>query len=429
MNSRFSKIMLTASLPLACLPVFGQTTRDEMFATIEKTGGVYYAYPAPKATQNTPAPKGYTPFFINHYSRHGSRYLISHKDYLRVKDLLVRADKAGALTEKGRDVLSRLTVVCQEVDGTEGDLTPLGRREHRGIAERIYKAYPEVFAKGDSISARSTIVPRCAMSMVAYGDRLKELNPSLTIYYEMSEKYMDYLNYHTDESNRFTDGNNGPWVEEYRKFKEEHTRPDRLVASIFSSDEFVRKEVNPGEFMWGMYWIASNMQNLESKVSFYDVFEKEELFDLWQCANYQFYVGNANHAAGNGIVVANAKNLLRNILESADAALADPKLCAVLRFGHDGNVIPLAAIMRIKNFNVAVSEPEELYKYWCNFQVVPMAGNIQMVYYNKKGGKAEDVLVKILHNEQEVEIPVKTDMFPYYKWSDVKAFYQDILEK
>ena len=92
MNSRFSKIMLTASLSLACLPVFGQTTRDEMFATIEKTGGVYYAYPALKATQNTPAPKGYTPFFINHYSRHGSRYLISHKDYLRVKDLLVRAD-------------------------------------------------------------------------------------------------------------------------------------------------------------------------------------------------------------------------------------------------------------------------------------------------------------------------------------------------
>ncbi len=29
---------------------------------------------------------------------------------------------------------------------------------------------------------------------------------------------MDYLNYHTDESNRFTSSNDGPWVQEYRKF-------------------------------------------------------------------------------------------------------------------------------------------------------------------------------------------------------------------
>lgn len=132
---------------------------------------------------------------------------------------------------------------------------------------------------------------------------------------------MDYLNYHTDESNRFTSSQDGPWAEEYRKFEEAHTNPERLVASLFKDKHFVLKKVNPKELMWGMYWVASDMQNAETKVSFYDLFEAQELFDLWQCVNYRFYVGNANHADGKGIVVANAKSLLRNILDSADEAI------------------------------------------------------------------------------------------------------------
>lgn len=152
----------------------------------------------------------------------------------------------------------------------------------------MYTSFPEVFKGNPLISARSTIVLRCAMSMVAFGDRLKELNPNLRISYEASEKYMDYLNYHTDESNRFTSSHDGPWVEEYRKFEETHTNPDRLVASLFKDKYFILKKVNPKELMWGMYWVASDMQNAETKVSFYDLFKGQELFDLWQCVNYRF---------------------------------------------------------------------------------------------------------------------------------------------
>ena len=41
----------------------------------------------------------------------------------------------------------------------------------------------------------------------------------------------------------------------------------------------------------------------------------------------------------------------------------------------------------------------------------------------------DDILVKVLHCEKEAHIPVATDMFPYYKWSDVRAYFQDILNK
>ena len=291
----------------------------------------------------------------------------------------------------------------------------------------MYASFPEVFKGTPSISARSTVVLRCAMSMVAFGDRLKELNPGLRISYEASQKYMDYLNYHTDESNRFTSSHDGPWAEEYRKFEDVHTNADRLIASLFKDKRFILKKVNPKEVMWGMYWVASDMQNAETKVSFYDLFEPQELFDLWQCINYRFYVGNANHADGKGIVVANAKSLLRNILDSADEAIRKGGIAATLRFGHDGNVIPLVALMQIENCNVAVDDPYEVYKVWSDFKVVPMAANVQIVFFRNEKN-ADDILVKIMHNENEVHIPVPTDMFPFYKWSDVESYYRNILK-
>lgn len=93
-----------------------------------------------------------------------------------------------------------------------------------------------------------------------------------------------------------------------------------------------------------------------------------------------FYVGNANHADGKGIVVANAKSLLRNILDSADEAIRKGGIAATLRFGHDGNVIPLVALMQIENCNVAVNDPYEVYKVWSDFKVVPMAANVQIIF-------------------------------------------------
>ena len=49
-------------------------------AQYEKYGGVYYAYQAPKV-KYTPVPKGYKPFYISHYGRHGSRWMPKDSRY------------------------------------------------------------------------------------------------------------------------------------------------------------------------------------------------------------------------------------------------------------------------------------------------------------------------------------------------------------
>lgn len=411
---------LAVVLAIFCLGVNAQTTFEEIRADLNKAGGVYLAYPTVE-TKQTPAPKGYKPFYVSHYGRHGSRYLLADRDYQWIIQLMEKAETVNGLTPLGHDVLKRLNMVWEEAQGRAGDLTPLGVRQHQGIAERMSKNFPEVFSGKRHVSARSTVVYRCAMSMVAFGDRLKQLNPQLDMSYEMSEKYMSYLNYHSARSNAFTHGKTGPWVEEYRKFEEAQVHPDRLVSTLFSNADFIRCEVNPSELMWGLYWIAVDMQDMETPVSFFDLFTAKEMFDLWQCVNYRFYMGNANPLASNGIVMANAKSLVENILESADAAIKDRSIAATLRFGHDGNVIPLLALLQIENFDVAVAGPAEVYKHWCDFKATPMASNVQIVFFENKAG---DILVKFMHNENEVHVPVKTDQWPFYHWNDVKEYYQ-----
>ena len=348
---KIKSLFLTWALLMLGVALHAQTSLEEITANPEKSGGVYLVYPSQFEPQ-TKAPKGYKPFYISHYSRHGSRYLISNEDYSRALDILKEGHEQHALTALGEDVYKRLQQVYDEAEGRGGDLSPLGVRQHRGIAERMYQNFPEVFKNNASLSARSTVVLRCTMSMVAFCDRLKELNPTLHIAYEASPKYMSYLNYQTPEANKFTDSRNGPWVEEFRKFRESMIHPDRLMDTLFSDNDFVLKKVNPETLMYDLYQITIGMQNIETKVSFYDLWQPQELFDLWQIGNYSFYVGTANHADGHGIVAANAKHLLQNIVESADKAIATGEEAATLRFGHDGNVINIVVgFTLVKNFD------------------------------------------------------------------------------
>lgn len=402
---------------------FGQTTREEIYATPEKAGGVYYAYPVTES-MNTPAPKGYKPFYVSHYGRHGSRYLIGDNDYKRVVDQFHDAKSRGALTPLGENVLSRLDTVWIEAEGRGGELSPLGNRQHRGIARRMYAAYPEVFAGNPEITAASTTVMRCAHSMFAFVEGLKEMDPTLVIPRESGTRNMYYLNYHSQESALYS-SHDGEWYQDYRKFKAEKTKPCRMMKALFSDSLYVRRHVDPEGLMWGLYWIAVDMQNMETPISFMDIFEKEEIFNLWEVFNFNFYACNSSYPLADGQHVDNAKNLMKNIVETADDYIANGKNGATLRFGHDGNVIPLAALFQFGNCAAYEADPYKLYKVYSDFKISPMASNIQLVFFRNKAG---DVIVKFMLNEREVAIPASTDMFPFYRWEDARAALQHIID-
>lgn len=400
-----------------------QTSLQEIAATPEKAGGVYYAYPVTESA-NTPAPKGYKPFYVSHYGRHGSRYLISDNDYTSVINRLRDADNHHALTPYGQNVLARLDTVWLEAQGRGGELTPLGARQHHDIAQRMYKAYPEAFAGKPTLTAASTVIMRCAHSMFAFVEGLKELNPSLVVPLESCQRNMDYLNYHSAESGKYS-CHDGAWYQDYRKFRNEKTNPERLMGTLFCDSLYVRRFVDPQELMTGLYWITVDMQNMETPISFMDMWTPQELFDLWQIYNFNFYACNSSYPLADGQHVDNAKNLLANIVETADQYIADGKNGATLRFGHDGNIIPLTALLQFPNCDSQEANPYKLHEVYSNFNISPMASNVQIVFFKNKNN---DVIVKFMLNEREVAIPCHTDNFPFYRWQDARAALQKILD-
>lgn len=396
-----------------------QTSVADFQDSPEKSGGVYYAYTA-RETSPSRVPKGYRPFYISHYGRHGSRYLISDEDYTRIARILDKAADDGKLTALGLSVKKRVDSILPEAYKRGGDLSPLGVRQQRGIAERMMSDYPEVFKGKGELSARSTTVGRCILSMDAFCERLKELNPDLVITRESSNRYMDYLNYHSPESNVFTSGD---WKIEYRAFEDSLVNPERLVSSLINDREYAKKNIRPKDLYWGLYWIASDMQNMVTPVSFYDIFTPEELFSLWQIGNYHNYVCDADYAPGHGVVIKNTDNLINNIVSSAEMAILGDGERATLRFGHDGNLMPLAARLKIEGADASVSDADSIASVWANYKVSPMAGNVQMVFFRSSDNSAP-VVVKVLLNEEEKKINgVEPYSYPFYRWEDLKGLW------
>lgn len=405
------------------------TTVDSIAADPGRAGGVYYAYPITSDAQVrfTAPPKGYKPFYVSHYGRHGSRYLISDEDYARVMKWLDKAYELGHLSSRGELLKEQMDTIWLEAQGRGGELTPLGNRQHKAIARRLIKNNPQIFEGTPEITAKSTVVMRCAHSMFAFIEALKEVNPSLEIPRESGERAMVYLNYHSPESGKYS-GHNGEWYPRWRNFRNSQTNPDRLMETIFIDKSTAETYVDTKEAMWDLYWIAVDLQNMETDINLYDLFTPQELFDLWQVFNFNFYACNSSYPLAEGTLTDNAQNLLRNIVETADEYIAEGKNGATLRFGHDGNIIPLTALMRLKDCYAYVSEPAYLAAQYADYSISPMAANLQLIFYRPTKGNNSEVLVKAMLNEREVLFDdLDSDIFPFYKWSDLRELLLDYI--
>ncbi len=419
-NNIFRTAVFAIAATFMSLPSEAQTTAlQEIGQNPDKCGGVYYAYPGPVKSL-TDAPKGYKPFYISHYGRHGSRYLLNDNDYRRPLEALRKASEMNALTDLGKSALDRMEKIWMEAEFHGDELAPLGKRQHRGIAERMFANYPQVFKGQARVYARSTTSMRVALSMVAFCERLKELNPKLDLEWETTRANMSYLNSHTkryDDLKRDREG----WSKKHGEFCARGISTDRFVASIISDTSFFSQaKVFPFMLMNGIYEVAANLQDMETDIQLYDLFTTEELYEFWRNGNSWFYHCDADSPHNLGTAIESTRPLLKNFIDCADSVINGRYVAADLRFGHDGNIIPLAAIMQLDGCYASEPDIFKVDQVWHNYKVSPMGANIQLIFYRNK---SNDVIVKILHNENETSIPVKTDIYPYYHWKDVREFW------
>ena len=338
---------------VAMTQVRAQGPREEFKENIFKSGSNYYAYPGPQQQKLTPAPKGYVPYYISHYGRHGSRYLIGENDYDRAWKVLSRADSLGKLTSYGQDVLRRVTLLRNEADKRLGELTLLGAEQHRGIAHRMYERFPEVFKGVTDIDAKSTVVIRCILSMENALQELKSLNPKLRIRHDASEHDMWYMN---NWDKKLKDKQ---WNDETRKaynaFKKRHQNYDRVMQVLFNDTAYVNHEVNAESLNYHLFKLASNIQSSEIRhtVSLYDLFTADEVYDNWMIENAGWYIGYGPCPLNGALQPFSQRQLLGKIIEEADANLGKKHPGATLRYGHEVCVMPLACLLEMDNCVIA----------------------------------------------------------------------------
>ena len=401
-----------------------QTSREELLSHIELTAGNYANYPIPTG-HLTPAPKGYEPFYISHYGRHGARYMTGDKQYRRLGKQLDTALSIGLLTEYGKDVRNRLILAAADAKGRAGSLTRLGALQHKAIAKRMFDNYPTLLSQPLDVVANASTSRRVIHSMENFCQELAQLNPSFHITTAAREEDLYYI-----KANKTIVLPDAPLDDELyhklKKFRKKMMRWMPQMEALFTDPERAKALFDPYTFSDDLYNVAADMYCLpELRLRFDDLFGEEGMIN-----GFRSY--NAAWCLWEGLMPGSKKSyyriypLLQNFLDEADAMIASGGNGLRLRFGHDSVVLPFAFALGFPEAIGATDDMETLHEHFSIFRLIPMGANIQWVFFRKKGSK--DILVKFLMNENETSIPIKTDCYPYYHWKDVEAYYRKMIQ-
>lgn len=414
------KKLLTLMLVLITISASAQenSVLNQLKTDPKKAYGGDCPYPV-DTFRMTEAPSGYEPFYISHYGRHGSRYYWEKRLYLDLDTVMTLAHERRQLTPEGEAFYDRFMAIKDELMTGATELTQLGWDQHQGIARKMYNRFTKVFEKGGNVLAISSLSGRCVMSMSAFCQELVQCNPAIEI---------------REQSSRFTldavvpdDGENPikhsykrvtpRWEANKDKFVFTDSLPDKIIQRVFTSTEGL-----PG----GAWRIADDLLRLYTSLPninhdglMGNIVTDEEIVNRWEYSNLHTYswVFSPQY---------NVVPILQDIIRKADDVIAGKSdHLADLRFGHDTYLGPLTILMGLNGTNRDPEDPYEVKNTYQNWQTCK-AANIQLIFYRGQGAQ-DDKLVKCLLNGAEVSMPVETESYPYYKWSDLRDWYINLI--
>ena len=424
------RITLYLLAALASLSLSAVNPRTQVIGNFDRSASNHYAYPYgtdADLPELTPPPAGYEPFYIDHYGRHGSRWLTNGKVYSYPVKALQEIQEAGMLNLQGQRLLKMLTLINEASQKRAGDLSDIGAEQHRGIAERMFRNFPEVFQGNARVDAKSTVIIRCILSMQNETMTLRSLNPELRINTDASYHDMYYMGWGYGEDTLANDLRKSVDPISDAMYAK-HVDATRFVNQLVNDDVWARDHVKGAKLMRDVFDIAGSLQGHHkfSDMNLYNYFTNDEIFELWRMKNIYWYIHWANAPQNGNRMPFIERALLWDMIEKAGAAIATGERGAELRFGHETCVLPLACLMEIDNVNYSCDDLETLHEHWQDYNTIPKACNIQMVFYRPMGtvgNSLNNILVKVLFNEHEATLPVEPVTGPYYRWSDLKAYY------
>lgn len=374
---------------------------------------------------DTPAPKGYHPFYISHYGRHGSRSEWGgDHTYKVVRDILQEAKDNGiGLTSAGDSLLREAGLVYAGYNGMDGRLTLRGVREHEQLANRMYHRFPEVFKNGsEKIRAVSSTVPRCIVSMNGFTAQLRALQPSLELDLDTGEKFFAYI----------AQGENGTIRERTEKVLEaRYAQPLVDSTTVFNNlfrdpeagKKLVAEKLHSAEvFQLLIYYVAKAAEAYDINENIFRYLPFDAVYRFHEQQFLSAYLNQCNSQLNGDLRLSLEKPLVDTLVVQADRVVSGRSdRAADLTFGHDWPFLGLCSYLGLEGVGDRLSADEAAATWMASWNC-PFAANLQMVFYRSHKESAP-VLVKFLVNERETAIPVLTAVEgPYYNWEDVKAF-------
>ncbi|MDE5869401.1 MAG: histidine phosphatase family protein, partial [Muribaculaceae bacterium] len=392
-----------------------------------------YPYTDVEPPAQTPPPAGYVPFHLEHYGRHGSRWLIGANDYLTPVKNLEKAERAGKLTPLGKETLEALRKIEKDSHGRLGELTDKGALQHQAIGRRMAQIYPQLFTDSSHVDAKSTVVIRCILSMLNGLQGIREVAPNVSTTSDASHADMYFMNYDDKPAWKIKDKAEETVLKEYR---EKHKLSDNYLSRLVTDPQFARDSVAP-DMMPYLYWVLASSQGISGEPWLLDkVFTADEAREAWRYDNGMWVLHCIDSPLTERRMPYTQRMLMKNIIESTDTAINSTRPSVNLRYGHDGILINFITLMELNDLGKEFASIEEAEAAGLrSYDLIPMAGNIQLVFYrpeatdnkrNKMSGKSskeDDILVKVLLNEREMRLPAVPVTGPYYKWSDLRDYY------
>lgn len=397
------------------------------------------AYPHDDIPALTSAPQGYTAFYINHIGRHGSRYISKPKNEDITLKILNLANQEQQLTPQGEILRQQVNRIISLNQHNYGQLSELGKQDMQEMGARVLDNNKTVFS-GKHIEVLTTTVPRAIASANAFLVSFHSLYPTITIKQqpEDAQTTLRFFEY----SPAFENYKESKSLKDLSKLLEKSAQTklmsQNVVSKIFTP-EFIAQldegivgidkgKIKTHEFTLALFALYQELLSFTPQLltnnqldfdAYFNDQQKQWLTAVITVKNY-LQIGPAFNA--NGIQIKIAAPLLLDIIETTDNAITNQNIDANFRFAHAETVSPLATLLELDGTTQITDAIDDYPKYWQAEKIIPMGANIQFIFY-KSQQPTQPILVKVLLNEREVHLPIKTNHYPYYEWQAVKQFY------
>lgn len=414
-----------------------------------------YVYAGTSVPYEAPGVVGVIPdslcvVFVNHVGRHGARYFSSGKSVERLRRYL---EGCGGLTPVGKRVLALCRAADSVMSGRWGALDALGREEQSGIGHRFVGRYGALLQRNDSVWGVASYVPRCVMSMDELVHGAVWDCRSLEVATGSGKRYSPLVRFFDSDEAYLRYKKSGGWKAVYDGFCDSvcptavalrlSDGGSRLIGRLCA--EALRDGVdNSGAALewalarrlkgvWPAEWESASGLTKKDAVDLsrdlYSVvagcaavvygerpeisyalsdwrgyFTSMEYERLWECGNLKHYLTYSANGLSE-VPAAMAAPLLRELVSTLeDAAREDYSGPAVrVRLGHAETMMPLLSLMDLPGCRYVTSEWGSVADHWMDWDVAPMASNLQLVLCRSVDGKG-DYLVT-LRNERMVGAP------------------------